>query len=35
MESIILSADASALAIAAAVALVGGIIAVWIRLGKQ
>jgi hypothetical protein len=34
METLILSANASALAILAATLLVGGIVAVWIRMGK-
>jgi hypothetical protein len=35
METILLSAHASALALIAAAALIGGIVAVWLRLGKE
>ncbi len=35
METILLSARASALALIAAAALIGGIVAVWLRLGKE
>lgn len=34
MESLILSANASLLALATFAVLVGGIVAVWIRMGK-
>lgn len=35
METILLSAPAAALALIAAAALIGGIVAVWLRLGKE
>ncbi len=35
MDAILFSVHAPALALIAAAALVGGIVAVWIRLGKQ
>lgn len=35
METMLLSVHAPALALIAAAALVGGIVAVWIRLGKE
>ncbi len=35
METILLSAHASALALIATAAFIGGIVAVWLRLGKE
>lgn len=34
MESLMLSGNATALTMAAALALFGGIVAIWIRMGK-